>query len=145
MTDLAPHVTAFLRDHLPHERRFSRHTVQSYTESLKLLVVQVAARLDIRPSTLTVEHFTVPVVLHFLDSLERERNNTIGTPQHPSRRHQGILPLPRIPRAGLSRPSPADPRDSAQASRQAPHRLARPQRDAGVARRPGQYDRGRSA
>ena len=79
MTDLAPHVTAFLRDHLPHERRFSRHTVQSYTESLKLLVVHVSARLDIRPSSLTVEHFTVTVLLGFLDSLEQERNNSIGT------------------------------------------------------------------
>ena len=52
-------MTAFLRDHLPHERRFSRHTVQSYTDSLKLFVVHVSARFDIRPSTLTVEHFTV--------------------------------------------------------------------------------------
>ena len=48
MTDLAPHVAAFLREHLPHERRFSRHTVQSYTESFKLLVLHVSARLDIR-------------------------------------------------------------------------------------------------
>ena len=79
MTDLAPHVAAFLRDHLSHERRFSHHTVQSYTDSLKLLVLHVSARLDIRPSTLTVEHFTVPVLLGFLDSLERERNNSIGT------------------------------------------------------------------
>ena len=32
MTDLAPHLGAFLRQHLPHERNCSRHTVQSYTD-----------------------------------------------------------------------------------------------------------------
>ena len=61
------------------KRGLSRHTVQSYTESLKVLVVHVSARLDIRPSSLTVEHFTVTVLLGFLDSLEQERNNSIGT------------------------------------------------------------------
>ena len=29
MTDLAPHLSAFLRDYLPNERHCSRHTVQS--------------------------------------------------------------------------------------------------------------------
>ena len=58
--------------------------MQSYTESFKLLVLHVSARLDIRPSTLTVEHFTVPVLLGFLQSLERERNYSIGTPQRPA-------------------------------------------------------------
>ena len=145
MTDFAPHVTAFLRDHLPHERRFSRHTVQSYTDSLKLFVVHVSARFDIRPSTLTVEHFTVPVLLGFLDSLERERNNSIGT------RNTRLAAIKaffryleyRVPacleQALQIRAIPLKRADKL------PDRLARPQRDAGVARCPGQYDRGRSA
>ena len=108
MTDLAPHVTAFLRDHLPHERRFSHHTVQSYTESLKLLVVHVAARLDIRPSTLTVEHFSLP---RLAGARAQQLCGTRNT------RLAGIKAFFRYLeyRVRLSRPGPADPRDSAQA------------------------------
>ena len=39
MTDLAPHLAAFLHDYLPQERGVSRHTIASYADSLKLLVV----------------------------------------------------------------------------------------------------------
>ena len=35
MTDLATHLSAFLKQYLPNERRFSRHTVQSYTECFR--------------------------------------------------------------------------------------------------------------
>ena len=49
MTDLAPHLTTVLQEHLPRERNFSRHTIQSYTQCFKLLVLHAAQQLKVRP------------------------------------------------------------------------------------------------
>ena len=76
---LAERVTTFLQEHLPRERNFSRHTIQSCTECFKLLVLHAAKQLKIRPCALTVEHFTVPLLVAFLESLEKDRNNSVGT------------------------------------------------------------------
>ena len=58
MTDLAPHLMAFLQEHLPNERRFSRHTVQSYTDCFRLLILYAAEQTETRPSSNTV-HLTI--------------------------------------------------------------------------------------
>ena len=79
MTDLAPHLAAFLHDYLPQERSVSRHTIASYADSLKLLVVFVAGQRRIRPCTLKIEDLAVPTILAFLESLEHERNNSVAT------------------------------------------------------------------
>ena len=79
MTDLARHLGIFLRQYLPRDRRASRHTIESYTVSLKLLVLFAAERLSVRPCVLEVEQLTTQLILDFLDSLERERENTVAT------------------------------------------------------------------
>ena len=79
MTELASHLGVFLREHLPRDRNASRHTVQSYADSFQLLVCFAAERLGVRPCRIQIEQLTAPLILDFLDSLERERNNTIGT------------------------------------------------------------------
>ena len=79
MTHLAPHLTAFLQNHLPGERRLSRHTVQSYTECFRLLVLYVSESLQIRPCKLMIEHFTVAILIDFLEFLETNRRNSVGT------------------------------------------------------------------
>ena len=79
MNNLAPHLTAFLQEHLPNERRFSRHTVQSYTDCFRLLVVYAARQAKTRPSALKVEQLTVTLVVAFLESLEKDRHNCVGT------------------------------------------------------------------
>ena len=79
MTDLAPHLTAFLRDYLLNERHFSRHTVKSYTECFRLLVLYAAEQTKTRPCALKIEDFTVALLVAFLESLEKGRNNGIGT------------------------------------------------------------------
>ena len=79
MTDLAPHLAAFLHDYLPQERGVSRHTIASYADSLKLLVLFVAGQRRIRPCMLKVEDLAVPTILAFLESLEHERNNSVST------------------------------------------------------------------
>ena len=79
MTNLAPHLSAFLQVHLPSERRFSPHTLLSYTECFRLLVVFMSERLGIRPCNLTIEHFTVTLLTAFLEHLETDRKNGVGT------------------------------------------------------------------
>ena len=79
MTDLAPHLAAFLRQYLPNERRFSRHTVQSYTECFRLLVLYAAEKTGARPCVLKIEHLTVALLVAFLESLEKDRKNSVGT------------------------------------------------------------------
>ena len=79
MTDLAPHLSAFLQEYLPNVRRCSRHTLQSYTECFRLLVPYAAKQVKTRPCELKIEHFTVALLLAFLNSLEKDRNNCVST------------------------------------------------------------------
>ena len=79
MTELASHLGVFLREHLPRARNASHHTVLSYADSFQLLVCFAAERLGVRPCRIEIEQLTAPLILDFLDTLERERNNTVGT------------------------------------------------------------------
>jgi integrase/recombinase XerD len=75
MTALAPHLTAFLREHLPRERNASPHTVASYAHAFALLARFAADRLKRRPSDLAIEDIDPELVLKFLDHIEGERRN----------------------------------------------------------------------
>ena len=79
MTALAPHLTRFLREHLPCERSASPHTVATYAHSFKLLVRFAAERLKRRPSDLTVEDLDPDLVLAFLNHIEESRGNSART------------------------------------------------------------------
>lgn len=79
MTALAPHLTAFLREHLPRERNASPHTVATYAHCFALLVRFAAKRLGRRPSDLAVEDLAPDLVLRFLDEIETERGNGART------------------------------------------------------------------
>ena len=79
MTELAPHISTFLRDYLPRVRRASRHTIESYATSFQLLVCFSAERLRVRPCRIVIEQLAAPLILDFLNDLEHERGNSIGT------------------------------------------------------------------
>ena len=79
MTRLATPLAAFLREHLPRDRGASRHTVESYVTSFRLLAAFAAERHGIRPCRLEVGHLDVDTILAFLDHLEAERGNGVGT------------------------------------------------------------------
>lgn len=76
MTALAPSLTAFLREHLPRDRRASPHTCEAYAYTFQLLVTFAAPRLRTKPSQLEIEHLDVPMILAFLEHLEQARGNT---------------------------------------------------------------------
>jgi site-specific recombinase XerD len=75
MSTLAPHLAAFLREHLPRDQRASPHTCDAYAYSFQLLVTFAARRLRTRPSRLEVEQIDVPLILAFLEHIERDRGN----------------------------------------------------------------------
>jgi len=79
MTDLAPHLGTYLQQYLPNSRHFSPHTVQSYTDCFRLLVLYVSAQQNIRPCKLKIEHLSATVVMDFLEFLETERDNAVST------------------------------------------------------------------
>lgn len=79
MTALAPHLSRFLLEHLPRDRRASPHTCEAYAYSFQLLVCFAANRLKIQPSQLEIEHLDASMVLVFLEHIEIERHNSIRT------------------------------------------------------------------
>lgn len=78
-TVLAPHLTAFLRDHLAGARASSPHTCDSYAYAFQLLITFASARLKTRPCALTLEQFDADLVIAFLDHLEKTRGNSASS------------------------------------------------------------------
>lgn len=79
MTSLAPHLSGFLREHLPKERRASLHTCEAYAQSFQLLLGFAANRFKIKPSKIEIERLDAPLVLAFLEHLEKNRGNSVRT------------------------------------------------------------------
>jgi len=79
MTALAPHLSVWLLEHLPRDRGASRHTIDSYAYSFRLLVCFAAKRLRLRPSDLRIEQLDAALILDFLDDIEKSRANTPRT------------------------------------------------------------------
>ncbi len=75
MTPLAPHITAFLRERLPIDRRASEHTCDTYAHAFRLLFQFAATRLAKTPSQLHLEQIDATMVLAFLQHIETERKN----------------------------------------------------------------------
>lgn len=75
---LALALKGFFLDYLPQQRALSPLTLQSYRDSLKLLL-QFAAGQKGDPSHLAVEDLSVEKVAAFLQSLETRRKNRVST------------------------------------------------------------------
>lgn len=75
---LALMLQGFFTDYLPRQRALSLHTLQSYRDSLKLLL-QFAAGKKGDPSQLTVEQLSVERITAFLQNLETGRRNRVST------------------------------------------------------------------
>ena len=79
MTPIAPLITEFLREHMPHQRGYSPLSCESYAHSFKLLFTFAAQRLRARPSQLMLEHIDAEMVLTFLAHIEQDRGNSPST------------------------------------------------------------------
>ena len=61
------------------ERGASPHTCDTYAYGFQLLVCFAGRRLGVKPSKLKIEQLDAPLVLAFLEHLERERKNSART------------------------------------------------------------------
>lgn len=79
MTPVAPHITAYLRERLPNERKASPHTTDTYAYAFQLLFQFASQRLGCLPSALQLEQLDAPLVLAFLEHLQAGRRNGPST------------------------------------------------------------------
>ena len=79
MTDIAPHITAFLRQRLPVERAASQHTCDTYAYAFQMLFEFASHKLGVPPSDLQLEALDAPLVLEFLEYLQTTRGNGART------------------------------------------------------------------
>ena len=75
-TPIAPHITAFLRERLPLERRASQNTCDTYAYSFQLLFQFASTRLGVPPSGLQFEQIDALLVMAFLEHLQNQRGNS---------------------------------------------------------------------
>lgn len=69
----------FFTQRLMQQRRASAHTIASYRDTFKMLLQFVQKRLSKAPSALALEDIDAPLVMAFLDEMERVRGITART------------------------------------------------------------------
>jgi integrase/recombinase XerD len=79
MTLIAPHIEAFLREHLARHRGASQHTCDSYAYSFLCLFEFASKRLKVTPSALLLEQLDSSLICNFLEYLETTRGNSAET------------------------------------------------------------------
>lgn len=76
---LAPLLRAFFLDRLVRQRNASPATVAAYRDTFRLLLRFAERRLRRPAASLTTDDLAAPLVLAFLDDLERGRRNGVRT------------------------------------------------------------------
>src|SRR5688572_9383425 len=79
ITNVATPVRRFFEQHLVAERGLSQHTILSYRDTLKLLLVFTAKLLKKHCDEITVEDLSADVIRKFLADLEATRKNSVRT------------------------------------------------------------------
>jgi site-specific recombinase XerD len=69
----------FFTQRLMQQRHASAHTIASYRDTFRLLLQFIQRRLHKAPSTLALEDIDAPLVVSFLDELEKSRGVTART------------------------------------------------------------------
>jgi site-specific recombinase XerD len=72
-TDLAPLLQRFFTGRLIGQRQASPHTISSYRDTFRMLLKFAQQRLDKPPSSLTFEEIDAPLIVAFLNDLEKQR------------------------------------------------------------------------
>lgn len=76
-TNLAPLLQRFFTQRLMQERRVSSHTISSYRDTFRLLLKFTEQRLHKPPSELVFEQIDAPLIVAFLDHLEKQRGVSV--------------------------------------------------------------------
>ena len=78
-TDFAVFLHRFLTAHLAGLRGYSPHTITSYRDTFKLLIVFLRDERSVPPERLTLDRIDAAAVTAFLDWLEISRRNSVPT------------------------------------------------------------------
>ena len=79
MSSIAPHIEAFLREHLARHRGASQHTCDSYAYSFQSLFEFASHKLKVAPAALTLEQLDATLISTYLQHLEADRGNSAQT------------------------------------------------------------------
>ncbi len=79
MTPLAPLLEVFFVERLQRQKSASPNTIAAYRDAFCLLLRFAEARLGKDPSRLALVDIDAPLVVAFLESLEKDRRNTVRT------------------------------------------------------------------
>jgi integrase/recombinase XerD len=79
LTSLAPHIEAFLREHLARHRGASQHTCDSYAYSFQSLFAFASQKLKVALSALSLEQLDAALISTFVEHLETNRGNSAET------------------------------------------------------------------
>ena len=79
MTPIASHIAAFFQKRLAVELRASRHTCDTYAYAFQLLFEFMSRKIGVAPADLALEALDAPLVLEFLEHLQKERQNSART------------------------------------------------------------------
>ncbi|HEU5413495.1 MAG TPA: site-specific integrase [Candidatus Angelobacter sp.] len=71
--NFAPLLQRFFTDRLMRQKQASPHTICSYSDTFRLLLAFLQKKLRKPPSRLLLEELEAPLVLEFLDEMEKER------------------------------------------------------------------------
>jgi site-specific recombinase XerD len=72
-TSLAPLLERFFTHRLMQQRQVSPHTISSYRDTFRLLLIFAQERLHIQAARLAFDQLDAPLILAFLDHLEKHR------------------------------------------------------------------------
>ncbi|MGB5601069.1 MAG: site-specific integrase [Gammaproteobacteria bacterium] len=76
-TSLAPLLERFFTQRLMLQREASPHTISSYRDTFRQFLTFAQQRLHQRPSYLNIEQIDAPLIVAFLDELEKQRGLTV--------------------------------------------------------------------
>jgi site-specific recombinase XerD len=79
MTALAPTLQAFFTERMRAQRHASPRTIHSYRDTMRLLLMFAQRRVGTPATRLDLGDLDADLIGAFLDHLEHERNNTVGT------------------------------------------------------------------
>jgi site-specific recombinase XerD len=79
MSALATTLQAFFTDRLIRQRHVNSNTVQSYRDTLRLLLIFASEQHGKAPGKLDIDDLDAPLIGAFLDHLEHERQNGVCT------------------------------------------------------------------
>lgn len=77
--DFPKYLSDFLSKYLPGQRNVSTHTIASYRDVFKLLLIFCDSVKSIKPEKIKMSDLSKELILHFLDWLETERKCSIST------------------------------------------------------------------